>query len=122
MFTNEQPTIGNAGFFFETSGNPNGGAVFVVIGFDPLWISLPIAGFPAGCMQNTDLVATLFLLAGTGNTRGPTCAGYASMPIAIPADPGLTGLLIAAQAVPFDAGAAAPLPFATSNAQRIYLY
>jgi len=122
VFTNEQPTLGNAGFFFETSGNPSGGPVFVVIGFDPLWISLPVAGLPLGCMQNTDIVATLFVFAGTGNSRGPTCAGYQSVPIGIPADPGLTGQLIAAQAVPYDAGATTPLPFATSNAQRIILY
>ena len=122
VFTNEQPTLGNAGFFFETSGNPSGGAVFVVIGFDPNWIAIPVPGFPVGCLQNTDVVATLFALAGTGTTRGPTCAGYVSAPLAIPFDPGLTGQLLAAQAVPFDAGAVAPLPFATSNAQRIILY
>ena len=122
MFTNEQPTLGNAGFFFETSGNPSGGAVFLVIGFDPTWISLPVAGLPAGCLQNTDLVASLFVLAGTGNTRGPTCAGYVSVPLPIPLDPGLTGQMISAQAVPHDPGSAAPLPFATSNAQRIVLF
>ena len=68
------------------------------------------------------LSTTLFVLAGTGNTRGPTCAGYVSAPLPIPLDPGLSGQLIAAQAVPFDAGALAPLPFATSNAQRIILF
>lgn len=121
VFTNEVPNVGNAGFFFETSGNPSGGAVFVVFGMLP-FPSAPIPGFPTGCMQNTDVIASIFLVAGTGTTRGPTCAGYLSVPMGIPNDPSLGLVTIAAQAVPYDPGAAAPLPFATSNAQRITIF
>jgi hypothetical protein len=121
VFTNEQPTLGSTSFFFETSGNPNGAPVFLVLGFDPSWVPAPVPGFPAGCLQNTDVFATSFVLAGTGTTRGPTCAGYASLYLTLPTDPAFAGFLIAAQAVPYDAAATAPLPFATSNAQRITL-
>lgn len=122
VFTNEQPTLGSAGFFFETSGNPAGAPVFLVLGFDPSWVPAPVPGLPAGCMQNTDIVATTFVTAGTGTTRGPTCAGYASFYMPLPTDPAFSGFQIAVQAVPYDAAAAAPLPFAASNAQRITLY
>ncbi|MBM4062171.1 MAG: hypothetical protein FJ265_13900 [Planctomycetes bacterium] len=122
MYTNEQPTIGNAGFFFETSGTPPGGALFVLIGVDPNWTPIPALGLGPTCFQNTDIVANLFAIAGTGNTRGPTCAGYLSLRLPIPNDPTLANVTIAMQPAPFDALAGSLYPFAAGNAQRITVY
>lgn len=122
VYTNEQPTVGNSNFFFESSGNPSGGGVFVIFGFNPGFTPIPVPGFPAGCFQNTDIVSTLFATAGTGNTRGPTCAGYLRIPLALPSDQSFVGFPLAVQVVTYDANAAAPLPFAASNAQRVTLY
>jgi hypothetical protein len=122
VFTNEQPQLGNAGFFFETSGNPSGAPVFLVLGLDPNFVALPAPLLGLYCYQNTDIVSSVFLSAGTGNTRGPTCAGYASLSVPIPAVPAYLGTVLAAQAVAFDAGSTAPLPFAASNAQRVTLF
>ena len=122
VFTNEQPQLGNASFFFETSGNPSGAPVFLVLGTDPTFVSLPAPLLGPYCYQNTDIVASVFLTAGTGNTRGPTCAGYASLSVPIPAVVAFAGTVLAAQAVAFDATSTALLPFAASNAQRVTLF
>jgi hypothetical protein len=122
IYTNEQPTIGNAGFQFEVSGIPAGGAVFVVFGFVAGWTPVAVPGLPVGCYQNTDVVSSALLFAGTGTTRGPTCAGYVSVPLALPASAAFVGLSLAAQALALDAASTAALPFAGSNAQRVTLY
>jgi hypothetical protein len=122
VFTNEQPQLGNASFFFETSGNASGAPVFLVLGLNASFVSLPAPLLGPSCYQNTDIVSSVFLSAGTGNTRGPTCAGYASLSVPIPAVPAFAGTVLAVQAVAFDAGSTAPLPFAASNAQRVTLF
>lgn len=122
VYTNEQPTIGNAGFMFEVSGIASGGAVFVVFGFVGGWTPVAVPGLPTGCYQNTDVVSSVLLFAGTGTTRGPSCAGYVSVPLALPANPAFVGLPLSAQALALDAASAAPLPFVGSNAQRITIY
>jgi hypothetical protein len=122
VFTNEQPTLGNATFFFEMSGLPTGAPVFLVLGIDTSFVSVPAVGLPAGCAQNTDILEPFLYFAGTGNTRGPTCDGYARHVVAIPSMPNLVGFTVAAQAVPYDSGATSPLPFVSSNAQRITIY
>jgi hypothetical protein len=122
VFTNEQPTLGNATFFFEMSGNPTGAPLFLLLGINPSFASIPVVGLPAGCAQNTDIVESFLYFAGTGNTRGPTCDGYARHVVPIPSLPNLLGFVVAAQAVPYDSGAVSPLPFVSSNAQRITLY
>ncbi|MCA8951001.1 MAG: hypothetical protein KDE27_15965 [Planctomycetes bacterium] len=121
-FTNEAPQLGNTDFFFETSGNPAGAAVFAVLGWDPNFTSTAVTGLPPSCLQHTDALAAVLLAAGTGNTRGPTFAGHAALAFPIPNDPSLSGVFFAMQAAAFDAGAASPLPFGTSNAHRITLY
>ncbi|MBK8097993.1 MAG: hypothetical protein IPK26_12850 [Planctomycetes bacterium] len=122
VFSNEDPAIGNATFLLETSGSPSGVPVFVALGLDPTYVSNWPGLTPPGCFQNTDIVEALLLTSGTGNSRGPTCASHASVTLAIPADNALIGLTLAAQSVPFDAGAMAPLPFATSSAARFVLF
>lgn len=122
VFTNEQPQLGNALFTFEMAGIPSGGPAFVLIGFDAQFVSAPVPGLPAGCLQNTDVVASTLVFGGTGNTRGPTCRNYAELAFALPSNPGLQGLMIAVQCAPYDAGAAAVFPFAPSNALRITLF
>ena len=122
VFSNEDPAVGSATFLIETSGSPAGVPVFVALGLDPTYIANWPGLTPPGCFQNTDIVEALLLTSGTGNSRGPTAAGYASVPLAIPADNALIGLTLAAQSVPFDVGAMAPLPFATSSAARFLLF
>ena len=122
VFTNEQPQLGNASFFFETSGNTSGAPVFLVLGLNASFPSVPAPLLGPTCYQNTDIVSSVFLSAGTGNTRGPTCAGYASLSVPIPAVAAFAGTVLAAQAVAFDAGSTAPLPFVASNAQRVTLF
>lgn len=122
VFTNEQPQLGNAIFSFEMAGIAPGAPVFVLIGFDPLFVSAPVPGLPTGCMQNTDIVASTLVFGGTGNTRGPTCRNYAELAFAVPSNPGLQGQLISVQGAPYDAGAVAVFPFAASNALRITLF
>jgi len=120
LYANEVPTLGNTNYFLEATANPSGAPVFAVYGF-PI-SPVPVSGFPAGCMQNVSIVAVSLLFAGTGTTRGPTCAGYVSVPLPIPANPSLLLTTLAAQAVPFDAGSAAPLPFTPSNGYCITLH
>lgn len=122
VFTNELPTVGNSAFFFESSGNPAGGMVFALFGFLPNWPSVPVAGMPPGCFQNTDVVATSFWFAGTGTTRGPAADGYLSLPMAIPGDPGMIGVTVGVQVASYDSGSTAPLPFVSSNAHRVTIY
>jgi hypothetical protein len=121
VFTNEPPLLGSAVFAFESSGNPVGGTVFLVFGLIGTYVPAPVPGFPVGCLQNTDVVTSIVLTAGVGTTRGPTCSGYAAQAFPLPPDASLVGYTIAAQAASFDPGALAPLPFATSNAQRVTL-
>lgn len=122
VYTNEQPAIGNGGFFFETSGNPAGAPVFLVLGNDPTFTSVPVTGLPAGCVQNSDILASVLLFAGTGDTRGPDYSGHALLDFPIPNDLGLAGTFFSVQVAPFDAGATAPLTFGTSHAHRITLF
>ncbi|MCR9245040.1 MAG: hypothetical protein NXI31_08400 [bacterium] len=118
----EQPMLGNADFCFEINGCPPGGAVFVALGGNPGFNSMPITGFPSGCDQHTDAFASLLLFAGTGDTRGPDFSGYAPLEFAIPSNSAFAGTFLAVQAIPLDLGATAPLPFGTSNAQRVTLF
>ena len=104
------------------SGVPAGGPVFVVLGFVAGWTPVAVPGLPTGCYQNTDVVSSVLAIAGTGTTRGPTCAGYANVPLALPNNTAFQGLSLAAQALALDAGSSAPLPFVGSNAQRVTLY
>ncbi|MFO1077861.1 MAG: hypothetical protein U1E73_09065 [Planctomycetota bacterium] len=122
VYANEAPQLGNNLFAFEMSGIAPSAPVFVVLGFDPLFVSTPVAGLPSGCMQNTDILATTLVFGGTGTTRGPTCSNYAELAFPLPGNPGFLGQLIAVQCAPYDAGAAAPLPFAPSNALRVTLF
>ena len=122
VFTNEQPNLGNAGFFFETNGSPPSQPVFLVLGTNPAFASTPVPGMAPGCMQHTDIVTTLLAFAGTGTVTGPTAAGCAAYAVPIPAATAFTGMMVAAQAAPFDPGSTYVLPFAAANALRIVLY
>ncbi len=124
VFTNEDPAVGNAGFFFETSGSPAGVPVILALGVDPAAVPFPLGaiGFPIGCWLNTDVILTVTLTSGTGNTKGPTCSGYDSFALALPNNPALVGQFIAAQSLPLDLGLAAALPFAASHAHHVVMF
>lgn len=122
VFSNEDPALGSSTFLIETSGSPDGVPVFVALGLDPTYVSNWPGVIPVGCFQNTDVIEALLLTSGTGNSRGPTCASYASVALPIPLNNALAGLMLAAQSVPFDVGAASPLPFVASSAARFVLF
>lgn len=122
LYVNEAPTLGNSAFRWESCGLPTGGAVFAVIGNDPSFAPIAVPGLPAGCLQNTNALASVLLFAGTGDTRGPSFSGYTSIGFAIPNNPSLGGARLSMQMVPIDTGATSQLPFSTSNALGITLY
>lgn len=120
-FTNETPNNGNAAFKVEGTGFPVGALAVFVVGWDPLFVSSPLPGFPTGCSQNTDALASTFGFTGTGNVRANLtvgASGHVTFPFAIPTDPGLVGLFFGTQIAALDATNAAPIPFVMSNAVR----
>lgn len=123
-FTNEQPANGNAAFKIEGTGFAAGTLALLVVGWDPLFVSQPIGGLPLGCDQHTDVLATRFGLAGTGNVRANTtvgASGHVTFSFPIPSDPGLFGSFFGTQIAGYDVGNAAPIPFVTSNAVRFVI-
>ncbi len=121
LFTNQDPVVGNAAFVLEATGFAGNALAVLVLGSNPLWPSVPLPGFPAGCMQHTDALVTTFAITGTGNTRGPTALGHLPFPLPIPGNGALVGMFAAAQVAAFDAGATAPIPFAVTNGLRLTL-
>jgi len=120
-FTNETPNNGNAAFKVEGTGFPVGALAVFVVGWDPSFLSAPLPGFPTGCSQNTDALASTFGFTGTGNVRANLtvgASGHVTFPFAIPSDPGLVGSFFATQIAALDATNAAPIPFVLSNAVR----
>lgn len=123
-FTNETPNVGNAAFKIEGTGFGPGALAVFVVGWDPLFTSSPLPGFPAGCSQNTDALVSTIGFTGTGTVRSNLtvgASGHVTYPFAIPADPGLVGSFFAAQIACIDAANTAPIPFVTSNAVRFTL-
>ena len=122
LFTNQQPNVGNAEFAYEGSGFRPGQPVLLVLGFQSSWVSIPVPGLALGCLQHTDVVATVLGLSGTGNQQGPTASGHVSFPFPIPNDPGLLGLFLGAQLAGADPTLASPLPFSVSNGLQITVF
>lgn len=122
VFTNQAPTVGNAGFTFEGTGFPSGVFAILALGRNPNWISIPVPGLASGCMQNTDIFVDTFGTIGTGNTRGPTAAGQVTFALAIPPIAAVAGTFVAAQIAALDTGLTAPIPLMVSNALRVTVY
>lgn len=100
-----QAALGNDRFAFEL-----GGALPFAPGFTGLAFASGAHALAPGCTLHTAMPALLF--AATANV-----AGFLAMPIAIPADPILRGLVVHAQALTLDPGT--PAGFALSNALRV---
>lgn len=125
QFTNYAPTLGNGNFQFEATGFPAGSVGLVVLGTDPLWVSLPIPGAPVGCELHTDLLAYAGCSVGSGTQQASHqngASGHTLLDLPIPANPALTGMVIGSQFAVLDPGSADPLPFVFSNGLRITLF
>ena len=121
LFTNQQPTVGNAAFALEGTGFPT--AAPALLGLDLTNSPGSLFGLPAGCVVypgNGDIV-----LGGTGsgdvlaNWATTGAAGHTTFPLPIPPNPALSGLIARAQLAVYDARFSAPLPFSLSNGLRI---
>jgi hypothetical protein len=122
VFTNDSPSIGNAGFYVEGSGLPGNTIAFLVIGIDPNWTSLQLPGARPTCMVSTDPLLFLTSVTGLGDIRSSAPLGHATWPIAVPGNPGLAGLGINAQIAALDLASTYSLPLITSNRVRFTLY
>jgi len=121
ILCNQDPTIGNPSFAIEATGFPSGALTVLALGLNPTFGSLPLPGFPAGCMQYTDAQAVVTGTTGTGNVRATAAANHVSFPLPIPSNASLSGLFLGAQVACADANAVAPVPFVVSNGLRITL-
>jgi hypothetical protein len=121
-FTNQPPTVGNANFVYEGTGFTGGALAVIVLGIKPGWVSAPVPGLPAGCLQHTDILVSTFGTVSGPTTAGPSAIGYVQFPVGIPNNMALMGVFVAGQIAGFDAGATAPLQFSTGNALRVTVY
>lgn len=126
LFANQPPRVGNADFAVEGTGFAAGVPALLVLGVDPTFASTPVTGLPFGCLQHTDVLATVFGATGTGNQRANAitvgAAGHVTFALPIPANPAFAGFFLGSQLAVLDAGAPAFLPFATSNALRVTVF
>jgi hypothetical protein len=106
------PDLGST-LFLEALATPSpipmlfaGGTSDMFFGGAPLPLDLGLIGGPAGCLLYTSSEAVL---------SAPMVGGSATLPFAIPNNPGLAGAQIFMQAVELDPGLAVALPLATSN-------
>jgi hypothetical protein len=121
LFTNQPPTLGNVDFRLEGTGLPAGALVFFVMGLQPGYPSVPIAGTP-NCFLSTDTVATLVGTSGTGNVRAAAAFGHVTFPFALPTGAAWQGLYFSAQLAAIDGASTAALPLVTTNALQVTLY
>ena len=117
-FVNSSPVVGNTGFTIEGSGFTPGTVVIGFVGITPAFPSLPLPGAP-GCFVSTTADVTASLAAGVGDVRANSPDGHVEFPIAIPANPALSGFYFAAEFAALDLGIGTALPFVTSNALQI---
>lgn len=126
MFTNQEPTVGNANFQLEASGFSPGSIGFLILGTDSTFQSFPVPG-TAGCQLHSDLLVTLAVTTGTGNQTsnhgpsGPGFAGHSAFDFPIPNNAALTGMFVSSQFAMFDPASTAPLPVVFSNGLQFVL-
>ena len=123
MFTNNEPTIGNADFQVEATAMPPGTVGLAIFGVDPLWTSFHVPGTPTGCQLHTDFVATAVAIAGTGNqqaSHATGASGHMWLDFPIPANASLAGTVIGAQFAGLDAAAAFPAAIRVDQRSAIH--
>lgn len=116
LFSNEEPLVGNLAFGLEGSGFDPGAAAVLLLGVNPSFNSVPLTGFPAGCMLHTDVVVSVTAAIGTGAVGGTSSpAGHVLFPLGLPNNAALSGAIFRGQLGAVDAGATAVIPVVMSN-------
>ena len=115
MFSNEEPLVGNLAFALEGTGFRSGAGAVLLLGVNPTFASVPLPGFPAGCMLHTDVVISVVGTTGSGTVGGASAAGHTLFPLGLPANPALSGAIFRAQIGVVDIGATATIPVVMSN-------
>jgi hypothetical protein len=122
LFTNQEPVVGNANFYIESSGFNSNSLTLLVLGINPAFVAAPIPGLAIGCMQTTDALVFVTATTGTGNVGSTAAANYVSFALAIPNNPALAGFYLGAQAAGYDAALTTPIQFAVTNGLGITLF
>ncbi|MEM7203479.1 MAG: hypothetical protein AAF628_24660 [Planctomycetota bacterium] len=115
--TNEAAVAGNAAFAVEGTGFPLGAISVLMIGVNPGWVSVPLGALPPGCAVNTDILATVVGITGTGTVYSSAPDGHVLYPLPLPA--AASGAFLSTAIGVVDAGATATIPLVTSNALQL---
>ena len=121
LFCNEEPLVGNLAFAFEGSGFANSAAAVLLLGVNPAFTSLPLPGFPAGCMLHTDVVVSVTGATGAGSISSSAAGGHVLFPLGIPNLAVVSGAIFRAQLGVLDVGAAATIPVVMSNGMVVLI-
>ncbi len=128
-WTNDEPTVGNAGFGIEGVHLPSAANSWLLLGFDPAFVPIPLQSFgaPFGC--NLYVAGNVTLTGSSGAAEigdppaipRPPAAGHVRFPLPVPNNSGLSGLFFSAQIVTFDSASGEALPLVFSNGLHITL-
>ena len=115
MFSNEDPWPGNPNFSLEGTGFSVNSPAVLFLGINPNFVSLPLPGFPAGCMLHTDITVSVPGVTGQGGIGTSSASGHISFPLGVPSVGGLSGAVFRGQLAVVDLGLTGTLPVVTSN-------
>jgi len=121
--TNDAAMSLNGGFGVEGNNLPAGASVVLLVGIDSNFSSTPLTSFPAGCQLNTDIAAFVAGTAGTAEigdqptTPRPVPFGF--LRFSLPLTTVQQGAYFSVQCFGLDMGAAAVVPFVSTNGVRV---
>lgn len=121
MFANEDPWVGNADFALEGSGFNVSSPAVLFLGINPNFVSLPLPGFPAGCMLHTDVAVSVPGVTGQGGIGTASASGHVLFPLGMPNIAGLSGAVFRSQLAVVDLGLTGVLPVVTSNGMIVLI-
>lgn len=126
-WTNDSPEVGNSTFGIEGVHLPNSAASWLLLGFNPGFVPIPMQPLGASFGCSLYVAGTVSFSGTTGAAEigdlpaspRPPAAGHVRFPLAIPNNAGLAGLFFSAQIVSMDPPSGSPLPLVFSNGLHI---